>query len=253
MIRFIQMLLLTVLTSNYCFANGFLDQRYRGWLWFEDKQKVDKENEGLITSKQAREELEEFSKKLEELKFMMLARPTPENVRRYREKEKEMWDKAITLHQAWDMANFLYPEQADLINNPVNVHAVKFKRKLEAEGEEQKIREFAQNYELILFSKNSCPYCHEFAPVFENFAKGFGFNFEKVILDSLEVNPKANYLVSKLNIDAAPTIYVVSKNGKDAFELIRGYASISELKTATYLAWKYVNDKAKDFRSKVAQ
>ena len=60
---------------------------------------------------QAKAEIEQFAKELEDLKFMMLARPSVENVKAYRDKEKLMWTQAMTLHEAWDMTNLLYPNQ----------------------------------------------------------------------------------------------------------------------------------------------
>ena len=141
------------------FLNG---QRYPGWLFFEDKPVIEKSSKQIqalnqtaqnisISPEEAKAEIEEFSKELDELKFMMLARPTVENVKAYRDKEKILWAHAEILESAWEMANLLYPEQRDLINNPVNVHAVKAKRQIEAEARGEKIKKLAQNFDLVLF------------------------------------------------------------------------------------------------------
>ena len=156
--------LMILLICNSSFAANsaisFFDQRYRGWLWFENKTTTHNntaQTSGLnqakqnddITPAQARAEVEQFARELEELKFMMLARPSPENVKAYRDKEKQMWDQAETLHEAWDMANLLYPEQRDLINNPVNVHGVKAKRAMQEEENTQKIKALAKDFDLV--------------------------------------------------------------------------------------------------------
>ena len=240
--------LLTIVTilipfRSVAVVQGFYDQRYRGWLWFEDKEQKEEgllDNQNSISPYKAQVEIEQFSRELEELKFVMLARPTFENVRNYREKEKEMWDKAMILQESWDMANFIYPEQRDQINNPDNVHAVKLKRKLEQEKEDQNIREFAKEFELVAFFKNNCRYCYEFAPVLRSFIQEFGFIAETVLLDDPAALSKNSYLIKKLNIEAAPTIFVISKDGKMAFELVRGFMSLSELKSAVTMAKKYL-------------
>ena len=240
-------LLLTFKPSLGC-AQGFFDQRYRGWLWFEDKQlaKEKASNKDEIAPAVAKEEMQEFSRQLEERKYIMFARPTPENVKSYRDKEAEMWDKAMQLQESWDMANFLYPEQRDQINNPDNVHAVKLKRKLEQEDQDKVIKAFADNFELVAFFKNNCRYCHEFAPVLGSFIREFGFIAETVILDDPNLAAKASYLVRKLNIEATPVVFAISKDSKTAFELVRGFVSISELRFAVAMSWKHL--KSKDFR-----
>ena len=101
-------------------ANDFSSERYLGWYWFEEKAPVvtskdDSNNESLaaqaeITSLQAKAEIEQFAKELEDLKFMMLARPSVENVKAYRDKEKQMWTQAMALHEAWDGTKKTYQD-----------------------------------------------------------------------------------------------------------------------------------------------
>ena len=248
-----------VLLPGITNAQGFLnDQRYRGWLWFENKpvtQKPSKQSQALnqtasspdITPEIAKAEIEQFSKELDELKFMMLARPTVENVKAYRDKEKLLWAHAEVLESAWEMANLLYPEQRDLINNPVNVHAVKAKRQLDSEDRSKKIKELAQNFDLVLFFSNSCRYCQLFSPVLKSFAEQYGFKVEAVSRDSSKhehfETAIVPTLVERLGITVFPTVIAVSHDSKTAFELIRGYVSISELEEYSLLSVKYLQVK----------
>lgn len=235
------------------YAQGFLNNdRYRGWLWFENKPlTVEKktptqnsEQHSNISPEEARTEVEQFAKELEELKFMMLARPSPENVKAYRDKEKQMWDQAETLHEAWDMANLLYPEQRDLINNPVNVHGVKAKRAMQEEENTQKIKALAKDFDLVLFFSDSCKYCALLSPVLKNFAELYGFHIDAVSSTGSKheyfKTANAPQLIERLAITAFPTVIAVSHDSKTAFELIRGYVSISELEEYSILAIKYL-------------
>ena len=228
---------------------SFYEDRYRGWLWYEDKPKL-KPNRPVqtrsqqITPAEAKAEIEQFAKELEELKFVMLARPTPENIRAYRQKEKAMWRHAETLYDAWDMANLLYPEQLDLINNPLNVHAVKVKRELESAKADEQIKEMAKNFDLILFFNPACKYCQLLSPVLKSFGEQYGFIIEAISNDGskheyfkTEHRPE---LIEQLGITAFPTVIAISHDSKTAFELIRGYVSISELKDYSVLAMKYM-------------
>ena len=246
-------LIVIFLLPTVSHAKGFLnDERYHGWFWFENKP-ITKEKETPtlnseqnpdISPEEARAEIEQFARELEELKFMMLARPSPENVKAYRDKEKQMWDQADDLHAAWDMANLLYPEQRDLINNPVNVHGVKAKRAMQEEQNMQKIKELAKNFDLVLFFSDSCKYCALLSPVLKNFGEQYGFNIEAISATGSkhEYFKTANVpeLATRLGITAFPTVIAVSHDSKTAFELIRGYVSASELEEYSLLAAKYL-------------
>lgn len=260
-------ILMTLPNSSYghSISNGqnFFDERYHGWFWFEETKKnekakdfgatkqiepganqVEAQKNVNITPESAKEQIQKFAKELEDLKFMMLAQPSVENVKAYRDKEKQMWTHAEKLHDAWDMANLMYPEQRDLINNPVNVHAVKAKRELELEQNKARIKELATKVDLVLFFNSECKYCKLLSPVLQNFGKEYGFSIEAVSSDGGKHEyfktasmPK---LVERLGIRAFPTVIAVSHDGKTAFELIRGYVSISELEEYSLLAAKYL-------------
>lgn len=238
-------------------ANDFSSERYLGWYWFEEKAPVvtskdDSNNESLaaqaeITSLQAKAEIEQFAKELEDLKFMMLARPSVENVKAYRDKEKQMWTQAMALHEAWDMANLLYPNQRDLINNPVNVHAVKAKRELVRSQDGEKIKQLAKEFDLVLFFDPNCTYCKLLSPVLASFGEQYGFNIEAIsttnVKHELFKTENVQGLAQSLGITAFPTVIAISNDSKEAFELIRGYVSISELEEYSLLMIKHLENR----------
>jgi conjugal transfer pilus assembly protein TraF len=245
-------LIICFLTSP-CVAIDFFEQRYRGWYWFENKPvtqnmtlKESSQPVNDISSTEARAEIEQFAHELEELKFMMLARPNHENVKAYRDKEKQMWNQAETLHDSWDMANLLYPEQRDLINNPVNVHGMKAKRALQEEVNIVKIKNFAKDFDLVLFFSEDCKYCQLLSPILKNFAQQYGFNIEAISAIGTKheffKTTSAPQLIERLDIEAFPTIIAISHDSKIAFELIRGYVSASELEEYSLLAIKWLEN-----------
>jgi thiol-disulfide isomerase/thioredoxin len=142
------------------------------------------------------------------------------------------------------MANLLYPEQRDLINNPVNVHGVKTKRAMQEEQNTQKIKELAKNFDLVLFFSDSCKYCTLLSPVLKNFVEQYGFHIDAISATGSkhEYFKTANVpeLAMSLGITAFPTVIAVSHDSKTAFELIRGYVSASELEEYSLLAAKYL-------------
>jgi len=233
-------------------GQDFFTERYRGWFWFEQKQVVKDKAKPLLNLEQditpaaAKAEIEQFARELEDLKFVMLARPSPENVRAYREKEKVMWAHAEKLQDSWDTANLLYPEQRDLINNPVNVHGVKAKRAMQEEQNMRKIKELAKNFDLVLFFEPSCRYCALLSPVLKSFGEQYGFHIDAISVAGSKheyfKTASSPELIERLGITAFPTVIAVSHDSKEAFELIRGYVSLSELEEYSLLAAKYLED-----------
>lgn len=229
---------------------GFLSDRYRGWLWFEEKQlekptrKSDTSIETSITPEDAKKEIEELKEKMEEKRNVMMARPSAETVRDYVELEEVMWKKALALDSAYRQAKFRYPKYFDKLQDPQNVHAVKFKRKLDNEELANKIKDFATKFDLVLFSRGNCSYCAEFAPVLKRFSDMYGFNVDEASIDGemsgLFKGRKMTDLAHKLGIEATPTVVAVSRDGRNAFELIRGYVAISELEEYVGLAVDYL-------------
>lgn len=245
--------LIFTLLPEVIIASNFIDsERYRGWYWFEEKPNKHHNNEQeaieQISPLQAKREIEQFKEELDNLRYLMLARPNPENIRAYRDKEQQMWQKAMELQEAWDLANLLYPEQRDLINNPVNVHAVKAKRELIAASNSKKIKLLATEYELVLFFNSDCRYCQLFSPVLKAFSDKYGFKISSVSSDGTRheyfTTAYIPQLIAKLGISAFPTVIAVSNDATRAFELIRGYVSISELEEYAAMAASYLADLA---------
>lgn len=225
--------------------NSFFNQRYRGWLWFEEKELEAKEHKRKqeITSEEADNEIETLKMEMDKKRSIMIARPSAENVKEYVELEEIMWKRALALDDAYREAKFKYPELFDKLNDPTNVHAVKFKRKLDQDKLRERIKEFANTYDLVLFSKGSCPYCKEFAPVLKHFSDTHGFNTEEASVDGemtgLFSGKTLPHLAKQLGIEATPTVIAISKDGKYAFEMIRGYVTTRELEEYTDLAINY--------------
>jgi hypothetical protein len=109
---------LTVLPSGALAEPGFFEQRYRGWLWFEEREERSnskpysgaKGNEVLdeeITVEEAKGEVESIIKELEDLRYVYLARPNFRTQKAYRDKLGEIMDRGIRMQQLWDEQNFV--------------------------------------------------------------------------------------------------------------------------------------------------
>lgn len=252
----IWIIILLICYAPISLGANFFEQRYRGWLWFEEKAIKKKPAELVLQQRKeqeyakARQEVEQFSKELEELKFMMIRYPENiEHVRSYKEKEAQMLDNSLKLAHSFRMVNFLYPETINLIDSPINLYGRRIKEEIDQQAMVSKIKLLSHKIELFVFFSSSCPYCLALEPVLNDFANKYGFKVEAVSLDGsksqfFKTNQNTHQnqeLVKKLNLQKVPTIVAVTNDSKINFELMRGAASMSELEEAAIFAVEYLN------------
>lgn len=230
-------------SSNALSSEKFFDNKkqYQGFYWFEDKQKDQKRTIKLedITPEIAANNMENRKKQLNEYRNIMFElifqkagnEEIYKAVKNYKQLEKEIMDNAVKLAMAWELVNFTHPDILDRINNPVNVPANKLKRSHLAEQNIIKIQKFAEMFDLVLFEQKGCIYCQEFKSILTYFVKIYSFN-----LEIIESGTEYEQIIEKLSIKSAPTLIAISKDGKTAFELIRGLSTLSELENNILIA-----------------
>ncbi len=235
----------------YCpsaYAIGFFknENQYKGFYWFENLQteQIRKKQEYHIPSpSKAADLIEERKKRLDDARNQMVAvgfdELAPLKVKRaaviaYKKLEVEMWNGALSLVDASEMANFTNPEIADNLSQPTNVFGAKLQRRIEAEESAIAILQFAKEFDLILFASNTCPYSKEFEPVIKSFASQNHFQLDITSLDGDVGN-----IARSLGIKSVPTLIAVKKDGTQMFEVSRGMVSLAHLDASMLLALKY--------------
>lgn len=264
MIRFITAFIVTlVIFPQITIANNsFFEERYRGWLWFEKKEGGQEKQEDQDSQQvpamptkeqmlQAKKENEEFSEELELMKHLAIR--YPENIeytRLYKLKEKEMQDNALKFGQSWIMANFLYPEIVDELENPQNIYGRTIYKDEQRRQEELNIHAVAKQVELFVFRKEGCPYCETLEKHLNQFAKNYNFAVEAVSPD----NSKSSYfkthsspeMIARLGLEVMPTVIAVVNDTRQRFELARGAVSISELEKKSLLLFQRLNQQQQE-------
>lgn len=238
--------------SNGSFYQG--NNKYKGFYWFEtpelqkhkntnSKSYEKKKSFKYPTPEEAGRAIAERKKQLDDARNIMselsFRNDVPPEVLRdaiikYKKLEIKMYDSAINLVYASEMANFTNPELGNLNEIPTNVFANKIKRKEEQKERINTIKQFANEFDLLLFTSSTCPYSKAFLPVATNFASTHGFTLDTAPLDSSE-----GKIAQSLGIKATPTLVAISKDSKELFEISRGMSSISELERVIVLSSKY--------------
>lgn len=251
---------LVIIQNVYAGVGGFYkeENKYRGFYWFEDQKSQERSQssaEFLYPSpEEATRAIEARKKALDDARSQMVElgfrKDVPPKILRqaivkYKKLEAEMYDGAIALVHSSEMANFTNPEIANVTEYPTNVFANKIKRSAEEQQRITTVKEFAKNFDLLLFVEEGCPYCKFFKPVITHFAKEHGFALDIASLESRE-----GKIAQNLGISSVPTLVAVRKDGKELFEITRGAATISELETSILLAKAYSEEQNQKFNKK---
>jgi len=205
--------------------NDFFEQRYRGWLWFDESKEenaqeieVEQSPHTAVPTKelmlQAKAENEEFAKELELLKHLAIRYPDNlEYIKLYKLKEKEMMDNAGKLGINWLMVNFLNPEIIDELENPQNIYGRDIKTQEQQREERRALQDVAKKVELFVFRKDGCPYCSTLEKHLKTFATKYGFSVEAVTPDSSSSKYFKTYsspeMIAALGLEVMPTVIAV--------------------------------------------
>ena len=243
------LLLSTILLTNST-TLAFFNQsnQYRGFYWFEQKPidqtktkfhypTAEEARASLSIRKQA---LDNARNQMSELSFR--ENTPPEELRKavlkYKQLEAKMFDGSLRLFDATEMVNFTNPELTSQI--PTNVFANKIKRQANQQKNERVIKEFGKDFDLLLFTRDTCPYSQAFVPVATNFSQQNQIQLDVTTLDS-----EHGRIAQSIGVNSVPTLVAIKKDGSALFEVARGMISYSELEQSMLLAKAYNDELVK--------
>lgn len=249
------LLILISFLNNAAFAqNDFFNQRYRGWLWFEEKEKFDdkiyenkKQSDEFIKKEmlRAKAKNEQFKEELELLGHLIIRHPENlEYIRKYREKEKIMFKNAGLLSKNMVMTDFLNPNITNELENPQNFYGRRAFKEDEEHKHQKIIKSLSSKVEIFLFIKADCNHCETLEKHLARFVNLYGFHVEAVSIDGVKSKYFKTYtskeLIEQLDLKEMPTVIAVTNDSKMRFELARGAVSVSNLEDATVMMGKFL-------------
>ena len=253
---------LVAFTANA--KESFFEQRYRGWLWFDENARVEEETQELEQAtkptlaqmEQAKAENEEFAKELELLKHLAVRHPNNlEYIKLYKLKEKEMMDNAQLLGINWLMANFLNPDIVDELKNPQNIYGRDIRSDIQQVQDRATLSLLSAKVELFVFRQDGCPHCPVLEKHLLNFAKKHNFKVEAISPD----HSKSQYfkthtspeLIEALGLMIMPTVIAVVNDTRQRFELARGAVSVVDMEEKALLLAKHLGIKVEEEQSAI--
>ncbi len=237
----------------------FFEQRYRGWLWFEEKERIEEKKRqqelAIPTKEEAKFAIEARKEALDNARNIMIEtayRPgvTKQDflraVEKYRKLEQEMQFAALKVGMAWDETNLLNPDFLDELKYPGNMYGRKKKEELDVIRDVAVLKELATKSELFVFRREDCGYCQTLEKHLDNFARIYGFKVEAVSPDGSDSpyfkTTHSKELIVALGLELVPTVFLVADGDMHRYEIARGLVSIEGLERNTLQAASLLKD-----------
>ena len=232
---------------------SFFEERYRGWLWFDENTKEQEEERSMQsqvpTPEDASVAIEGRKAALDNARNVMLEaayRPgIPKQeflkaVEDYRHLEREMQIMALKVGSSWDETNLLNPSYVDELNNPSNMYGRKKKEELDGKRDGAILKELATKSEVFIFRRDDCGYCHDMEKHLDRFAKKYGFKVEAVSPDNSDSpyfkTTHSQELIIALEVELVPTVLLVVDGDLHRYQLAAGLVSIEDLERSALQA-----------------
>ncbi len=236
---YILALIVLLLLSHNLEARPFYDDRAKGWHWYEIKQLpetqvLDNNKDTPVTPEQAKFELEQLQLELEGAKALAVMYPTSEHVSNYIELHNAVIQRASLFSSIWQQVVWQTPSLDFSINNPTDNSARHVHYDVKTVSDAQMVESLSNEYGLFFFFKESCQYCHAFAPVLKNFENKHNLTVMAVSLDggSLPEYPNAqldNGMAAELGVEVVPAVYAVHPRKNHVIPISHGFVSEAEL------------------------
>jgi len=231
--------------------NDFFEQRYRGWLWFDEAAQEEERTieHNIPTAKEAETAITARKEALDNARNIMLETAYRPNISKkeflkavenYRHLEREMKIMALKVGMSWDETNILNPGYVDERNNPTNIYGRKKKEELDAKRDGAILKALANKSEMFIFRGEGCGYCHDMEKHLDRFAKKYGFKVEAVSLDNSDSpyfkTTHSKELIVALELEYLPTVLLVVDGDTHRYQISEGLVSVEDLERNTLQA-----------------
>lgn len=209
----------------------------KGWMWYskvQEKKPIARKDQTAQKPPSAVERLKVIQEEFENSKALAVLHPTLENVQAVMTMQNKIVQQAENFQEMWMMASLLETSHNANKDNGNAMH-LKIENDQKAKVLDQNLKILAKTHGLFFMFKDSCPYCHAFAPVLKKFAATYGFEVKAISADgsALAEFPNAsrdNGWIDRLNPERLfPIVFLVNPHNLEVIPLSKGMTSFRDL------------------------
>lgn len=157
-----------------------LSDKPKGWLWYTPQPTVLVKPQPKQSAETPTTQLKKLQKRFAELKAKAVLNPTYNNVQQLFLIQAQMIQQASKFQQMYQLVSLAQPPMLE--DNPNPAYQQQLKQQ-QLQQVQHKLRRLSQSYGLFFVYKSDCPYCHQFAPTVQRFAKVYGFKVKAISAD----------------------------------------------------------------------
>lgn len=234
---------------------AFFEQNAEGWHWYHDPV-IEEESAPLITKQHTEtalpltptEIVKAYQKELEKKLHKAWVYPSYKNIQAYQEMQKDLTQRSQNFSETWMKVVYQNPELDHTLVSPVNQKSRHIYLDQEKQMIIETIKSLKEDYGLFFFFSSQCEYCHQFAPIVQQFAKNYGWEVIAISADGrdvpgfTEILPD-NGLLQKWGVKFLPSLFAVNPTTGHVLPIAYGLTALDqmELRIITLL---------KDYRGK---
>jgi conjugal transfer pilus assembly protein TraF len=172
-----------------------------------------------------------------------LDNPTLANVVAAQKLQKVITDKSERFADMWQLATLLDPNLL-ITGDRGNSLYQRVHDELKLERTDKQLTSIANDYGLIFQFEPGCRYCEVFAPIVQDFAKGYKFQLLGVsrrggVFHGIEAIADTGMLEELNPARTVPTLYLISADGRKIHPVARGVISSDKLKENILAVYRY--------------
>ncbi len=230
-------IILLALVINASIAATFFEQHAEGWHWYQDPMiEEPKKTRDASPPVTPTEIVNAYKQELEKKLHLAIVAPTPKNIKAYQEMQRDLMQKSQNFAKTWMQVVYENPQLDHTLIAPVNQKA----RHIYLDQEKNQIAETIHNlkeqYGLLFFFSSSCVYCHQFAPIVQQFSAKYGWQVMAISFDGgsipgfKEILPD-NGLAVKLQVPVLPTLFAVDPKTEQVLPIAFGLTTLDQMET----------------------
>ena len=221
----------------------FVEKPEQGWLWYREqpffdrkplKRETLKGEERLHGPKTNAERIELMRKEFAEILATALLRPTLQNVTQAKQKQLEFEDRSTEFAKMWTLSHLLESKGYSHKGNPHPWHQ-EISRKQRDERLTAQLKQLSKTYGLFFAFKQSCPYCHRFAPVVAIFSQKYGFELKGIsagggVIEGIKNVSRDNGALAVINPDGVyPALFLANPKTMQVVPVAWGMVTTEQL------------------------
>lgn len=128
--------------------------------------------------------------------------------------------------------------------------------KTTAQKQDPEIKDLSDNYYFVFIYRSTCPHCHNFAPILNDFSEAFhikvrAYSLDNAPLDGFEASPLTPDLFQTFYVGGGykptvPALFLVNRHTLEAYAVLFGEASPYQLARRVHELKQHIEEKFHD-------